>query len=213
MARLRLCCASGDHCDVRNAFGQERRSSDWPWYEAALACLRYCASVRIAEAHLERRTMVSYSPDWLVWLAGCDDACEATVRPASSWRGVDWMRWDGADDLEPCRVLWRWQGYLTGDRGLAQISYSCTSPLMSDTAKYPTVRVSVQNMQHAAYKGRPYNIHRPCMSLGRVKVPDAVSCSFGLPSRFPAVFVQGRRPWNPKGILSLAFVEDAEDGP
>ena len=41
MARLRLCCASGDHCDVRNAFGQEHRSSDWPWYEAALACLRY----------------------------------------------------------------------------------------------------------------------------------------------------------------------------
>jgi hypothetical protein len=109
------------------------------------------------------------------------------------------MRWDGADDLELCRVLWRWQGYLTGDRGLAQISYSCTSPLMSDTAKYPTVRVSVQNMQHAAYKRRPYNIHRPCMSLGRVKVPDAVSSSFGLPSSFPAVFVQGRRPWNPKG--------------
>ena len=129
-----------------------------------MACLRYCASVRIAEAHLERRTMVPYGPDWLVWLAGCDDACEATVRPASSWRGVDWMRWDGADDLELCRVLWRWQGYLTGDRGLAQISYSCTSPLMSDTAKYPTVRVSVQNMQHAAYKGRPYNIHRPCLS-------------------------------------------------
>jgi hypothetical protein len=113
-----------------------------------LACLRYCASVRIAEAHLERRTMVPYGPDWLVWLAGCDDACEATVRPASSWRGVDWMRWDGADDLELCRVRWRWQGYLTGDRGLAQISYSCTSPLMSDTAKYPTVRVSMQNMQH-----------------------------------------------------------------
>ena len=212
MARLRLCCASGDHCDVRNAFGQERRSSDWPWYEAALACLRYCASVRIAEAHLERRTMVPYGPDWLVWLAGCDDACEATVRPASSWRGVDWMRWDGADDLELCRVRWRWQGYLTGDRGLAQISYSCTSPLMSDTAKYPTVRVSVQNMQHAAYKGRPYNIHRPCLSDAS-KYPTLCPPPSGCLPVFQLYSCKADVPGIPRGMVSLAFVEDAEDGP
>lgn len=212
MARLRLCCASGDHCDVRNAFGQERRGSDWPWYEAALACLRYCASVRIAEAHLERRTMVPYGPDWLVWLAGCDDACEATVRPASSWRGVDWMRWDGADDLELCRVRWRWQGYLTGDRGLAQISYSCTSPLMSDTAKYPTVRVSVQNMQHAAYKGRPYNIHRPCLSDAS-KYPTLCPAPSGCLPDFQLYSCKADVPGIPRGMVSLAFVEDAEDGP
>jgi hypothetical protein len=176
-----------------------------------LACLRYCASVRIAEAHLERRTMVPYGPDWLVWLAGCDDACEATVRPASSWRGVDWMRWDGADDLELCRVRWRWQGYLTGDRGLAQISYSCTSPLMSDTAKYPTVRVSVQNMQHAAYKGRPYNIHRPCLSDAS-KYPTLCPPPSGCLPDFQLYSCKADVPGIPRGMVSLAFAEDAEDG-
>jgi hypothetical protein len=95
-------------------------------------------------------------------------------------------------------VRWRWQGYLTGERGLAQISYSCTSPLMSDRAKYPTVRVSMQNMQHAAYKGTTIK-HTPLMSLGRVNLPDAVSSSYGLPSSFPTVSMQGRCLWNPKG--------------
>jgi hypothetical protein len=156
--------------------------------------------------------MVPYGPDWLVWLAGCDDACEATVRPASSWRGVDWMRWDGADDLELCRVRWRWQGYLTGDRGLAQISYSCTSPLMSDTAKYPTVRVSVQNMQHAAYKGRPYNIHRPCLSDAS-KYPTLCPAPSGCLPDFQLYSCKADVPGIPRGMVSLAFVEDAEDGP
>ena len=91
-------------------------------------------------------------------------------------------------------MRWRWQGYLTGACGLAQISYSCTSPLMSDSSKYPTVRFSMQNMQHAACKDDIQ--HTPLMSLGRVNVPDAGSSSYGC---LPAVTAQGRYPRNPKG--------------
>ena len=103
MARLRLCCASGDRCDVRNAFGQERRSSDWPWYEAALACLRYVLA-------FARQKRVSSDGPWcpMVLIGWCGVqaammlvkprcATLARVTPRLAW---SWLRWDGVDDLE-----------------------------------------------------------------------------------------------------------------
>jgi len=116
VAGRRLCCASGDRCDVCDARGQEHRRGHWPWYELGFGSAWGGIGVACCDAGVLGcgSAVVAGGPCCglrltLVWRAGCDDACEATVRHARS----RWGRWADARWCVVCdvdgggRATWR----------------------------------------------------------------------------------------------------------
>ena len=76
--------------------------------------------------------------------AGCEEACEATVRRFPQhccWRLTrDWPTERSSSIV--CHHMQRlplWQGLLTAEENKFQLTYACTSPTLSNTEKYPTV--------------------------------------------------------------------------
>ena len=76
--------------------------------------------------------------------AGCEEACEATVRRFPQhccWRLTrDWPTQRSSSIV--CHHMQRlplWQGLLTAEENKFQLTYACTSPTLSNTEKYPSV--------------------------------------------------------------------------